>query len=87
MTKEKPSHKLYALALEFDKVLGLNLHTAHPPKEDDAPVPAEAIALAEQRLAARKNKDWAESDRLRDAIAALGYTVADTKEGYSLHKK
>jgi cysteinyl-tRNA synthetase len=87
MTKEKPSHKLYALALEFDKVLGLNLHTAHPPKEDDAPVPAEAIALAEQRLAARKNKDWAESDRLRDAIAALGYTVADTKEGFSLHKK
>mgnify|MGYP003513373635 FL=1 len=53
--------------------------------EEDKP-PDEVIAFAEQRLAARANKNWAESDRLRDAIAALGWTVQDSKEGYELVK-
>jgi hypothetical protein len=44
------------------------------------------IRLAEQRLAARAGKDWAESDRLRDEIAALGWTIQDGKDGYSLVK-
>jgi cysteinyl-tRNA synthetase len=37
-------------------------------KTQDAP--SEVIALAEERLVARKNKDWAKSDELRDKIAA-----------------
>ncbi len=49
--------------------------------------PAEVVALAEQRLVARANKDWAESDRLRDEISALGYTVKDGKGCYELRKK
>lgn len=56
-----------------------------PPLEDDAPSD-EVIALAERRLAARANKNWAESDRLREAIAARGWTVQDSKEGYRLVK-
>ncbi len=46
--------------------------------------PAEVIALAEQRLVARQEKDWPESDRLRDAIAELGFTIRDTSDGYDL---
>ena len=42
----------------------------------------EVTALAEERLAARVNKNWAESDRLRDKISALGWTVQDAKDGY-----
>ena len=53
--------------------------------EEDKP-PDEAIALAEQRLVARANKNWGESDRLRDTIAALGWTVQDAKDGYKLVK-
>ncbi len=49
-----------------------------------AAVPAEILALVEQRLAARAAKEWAESDRLRDAIAALGWVVKDTKDGPKL---
>jgi cysteinyl-tRNA synthetase len=50
-------------------------------------VPSEVIALAEERLVARKNKDWAKSDELRDKISALGFVVKDSKDGYALEKK
>jgi cysteinyl-tRNA synthetase len=47
-------------------------------------VPAEVLALVEQREQARAAKDWAASDRLRDAIATLGWVVKDTKDGPKL---
>jgi len=56
-----------------------------PPLDNNNPSD-EIISLAEQRLAARANKNWSESDHLRDAIAALGWTVQDSKEGYKLVK-
>ncbi len=56
-----------------------------PPIQEDGPS-EEVLALAEQRLNARAGKKWAESDRLRDRIAALGWTVQDTKEGQKLVK-
>lgn len=56
-----------------------------PPLEDDEPS-RELVALAEQRSRARMNKNWAESDRLRDEIDSLGWTVQDTKDGYKLVK-
>jgi cysteinyl-tRNA synthetase len=49
-------------------------------------IPAEVQALLAQRAEARASKDWAGSDRLRDEIAALGWTVKDTKEGQKLSK-
>ncbi len=49
--------------------------------------PAEVLALLEQRIAARDRKDFAESDRLRDQISALGWSVQDSKEGQVLVKK
>ncbi len=54
-------------------------------REAHTPSP-EVLALVEQRQAARANKQWSESDRLRDAIAALGWVVKDTKEGPKLTK-
>ncbi len=50
-------------------------------------VPNEVTALAEERLLARKNKDWAKSDSLRAEITALGYDIKDGKDGYTLTKK
>jgi hypothetical protein len=52
--------------------------------EDDTIAPQEVVALAEGRLTARTNKNWAESDRLREEIAARGWTVQDGKDGYKL---
>jgi len=34
-----------------------------------------------ERLAARAEKDWARSDRLRDALLRCGIEVKDGKEG------
>jgi cysteinyl-tRNA synthetase len=56
-------------------------------EQEAVAVPAEVTALVEQRQQARANKQWAESDRLRDAIAALGWVVKDTKEGAKLSQQ
>jgi cysteinyl-tRNA synthetase len=45
---------------------------------------AEALALLDARQAARATKDWAEADRLRDALAALGWEVRDGPAGAEL---
>ncbi|MBW3648314.1 MAG: glycosyltransferase [Actinobacteria bacterium] len=44
----------------------------------------DVVALAEQRATARIEKDFAASDRLRDEIAAAGWTVRDGPDGYEL---
>ncbi len=71
----------YTLLLKFDAVLGLNLK-----KVKEEKIPKEVIKLAEERLIARHNKDWKKADELRQKIAALGYSVGDTKEGYEVRK-
>jgi len=56
-------------------------------QREAAAIPAEVLALVQQRQQARADKQWAESDRLRDAIADLGWIVKDTKEGPKLSPK
>lgn len=88
MMKETPAKELYTAALEFDKVLGLDLDKAEAPKEEEqkTDAPQEVIALCEERKAAKAAKDWAKADKLRADIAAMGYTVVDTKDGYKVTK-
>ncbi|HEX4766421.1 MAG TPA: cysteine--tRNA ligase [Lichenihabitans sp.] len=43
--------------------------------------PARVEALIAERLAARKAKNWAESDRIRDELAAMGVDLKDNKDG------
>jgi len=64
---------------ELDSVLGILM----PPEEEIDPEVAE---LLEARTAARVEKNWAESDRIRDRLAELGWTVKDTPEGPKLRK-
>jgi cysteinyl-tRNA synthetase len=63
-----------ALLIDFDDVLGFGLREVKPV---EVTIPDEVSALLEQRARARQEKDWSESDRLRDAIASLGFTVED----------
>ena len=56
-------------------------------EKQNSDIPQEVIELAEKRVLARQNKDWALSDKLRDEILVLGYVVKDSKDGYSLEKK
>jgi cysteinyl-tRNA synthetase len=46
--------------------------------------PEELVELARRREDARAGKDWSEADRLRDEIAAAGWTVRDGPDGPEL---
>ncbi|MBQ8882657.1 MAG: cysteine--tRNA ligase [Clostridia bacterium] len=88
MLKNLPKSKdVYALALTFDKVLGLSLDKATVPAKKEIVVSDEIRAIAETRWQARLNKDWATSDALRDKLLALGFVVKDSKDGYTLEEK
>ncbi|MDO4952569.1 MAG: cysteine--tRNA ligase [Synergistaceae bacterium] len=50
-------------------------------KEGTDPKAAEIEKLLAQRTEARKNKDWALSDKIRDELAARGITIKDTPQG------
>lgn len=86
MLKLPRSCDVYDLALQFDKIFGLNLDKVKEEKKE-IEVPENVKALAETRKLARQNKNWAESDRLRDEIASLGYAVKDTATGYEITLK
>jgi cysteinyl-tRNA synthetase len=54
--------------------------------DDVALIPQEVEELLTDRAAARAAKEWKKSDELRDQIAALGWTVKDTKDGQKITK-
>ena len=49
-------------------------------------IPAEVLELANKRMQARKEKNFALSDALREQIKAFGYEIKDNKEGFELNK-
>ena len=63
-----------ALLRDLDLVLGI----AAPA---EAALDPDLAALLEARVAARAARQWAESDRLRDELAARGIAVEDTRDG------
>ncbi len=75
------SKKLAELLKKFDTVLALKID-----KKEEVDIPKEIIELAEQRSLARQNKDWNESDKIRDDILSKGYEIVDTKDGYEIKK-
>jgi cysteinyl-tRNA synthetase len=78
---------------EFDKVLDIGL--SDEPSEvrrelgimQDEEVPQEVRALLDARTAARTAKEWAEADRIREAINLMGYTLEDTPQGQRITKQ
>lgn len=62
-----------------DQVLALDLSRVVETK----PLSAEQEALLAERALARTNKNWAESDRLRDLLAADGIAISDSADGQS----
>ena len=79
----KKSQKLKNLLLKFDEVLGLDLKNY---KKEEKVLPEEILELVNLRNEARSNKNWTESDRIRDILIEKGYTVKDSKEGTIIEK-
>ncbi len=72
-----------ATVLDFDEVLGLGLSDLNT--GDD--LPADILNLQKQREVARKEKNFEESDRLRDEIQNMGYAIEDSNDGMKIYKK
>ena len=80
-----------ALINDFDKVLGLDLIAnaklfLEESANASADIPAEVMELVEQRKEARKAKNFALADEIRDKIASLGYEVKETRQGTEISK-
>ncbi|MBT4936157.1 cysteine--tRNA ligase [Candidatus Woesearchaeota archaeon] len=80
--KKLKSNDMYTTLLLFDRVLGLGLKNITKDK-----IPQNVTKLAKERLNARQDKDWKNSDKLRDEINKLGYDIEDSAEGYTIKKK
>lgn len=73
------SQKFVKLLDKFDEVLGFNLKDYQPKQEKE--LPEEVIELINKRNIARQEKNWEESDRIRNLLIEKGYNVKDSKEG------
>jgi len=71
---------MYQVLKELCDILGIET------KAKEEMLDAEIEALIEQRQAARKNKDFAEADRIRDELLSKGIILQDTREGVTWKK-
>lgn len=71
-----------ATVMDFDRVLGLDLDKV----STEQVLPPEIQILVDARQQARKDKNWALSDQIRDQIQAMGYTVQDGPQGMKVFK-
>ena len=78
----KKCPEIAELLLKFDTVLGIQIDKA----EKKVEIPEEILELIEKRKQARSEKNWQESDRIRDEIHQKGYVVKDTKDGMEISK-
>ena len=63
--------------LELEEVLGIkNIKKSHEGIDED-----KILALIEERTAAKKNKDYARADAIRDQLDQMGVAIKDTREG------
>ncbi len=69
------------LLKSFDSVLGVLEKPASEGAGDDVQ------AMLDERAQARADKNWAESDRIRDALLAMGWEVRDSADGQKVKKK
>jgi cysteinyl-tRNA synthetase len=77
---EPTAHRAAASVFTIVGALGLELRT------DAADLDDSTATLVNQRDAARAAKDWAEADRLRDELVAMGWTVEDGAAGTTVHR-
>ena len=74
------SKALVSHAIEvFDELVGVLGLLYNRKQKDD--LDSEIEALIEQRTAARKERNWAEADRIRDELKARGIILEDTPQG------
>ncbi|MGD1822272.1 MAG: cysteine--tRNA ligase [Pleomorphochaeta sp.] len=74
----------YSLILYYDEVFGLRFDEVEKSKDD---IPENVLKLVENRITAKKERDFAKADMIREEINKLGYLLKDTPKGPILSKK
>lgn len=82
--EQTKSNMYYELLMKFDKLLSLDLDKKI--SEEVIEYSDEIKDILNRRKVARENKNFQESDILRDKLKELGYLVIDSKEGQKLKK-
>ena len=83
--KEPKSKDIFDLAVYFDKIFGLSIASLEAVKEEtNQDIPEDILELAQKRAQAKKERNWALADELRSTINSRGFTIVDTKEGYTI---
>lgn len=78
---QKEAQQVLELMKKFNSVLG-----ALSFEQEEEKIPSELQEAFEKRLQARKDKNWALADQLRDFIYQRGYIIEDTPQGARLKK-
>ena len=77
-----------ATLIDFDKIFGFGLNEVTPMENINPAhaheIPPEIQALADAREEARKSKEWAKADALRNEIRDRGFDVVDSETGFSI---
>ena len=73
----KATYKLFV-----EDVLGLKTDAAEGSSSTSEAYKKAVDLLLNIRLEAKQNKDWATSDKIRNALQAAGFTIKDTKDGF-----
>ncbi len=81
LLRDKDAKGKFQTIKKMDEVFGLKLL-----EKEEVDIPEEIKEIAEERLKARTNKDWSESDDLRDKLTKKGWVINDSKDGYELEK-
>jgi cysteinyl-tRNA synthetase len=71
------------LIYDFNRVLGLDLDKVEEEKQD---VPAHIMDMVNERIAAKKAKDFKRADELRGKVKELGWEILDKKDGVEVKK-
>lgn len=70
-----------AVAEDFDKVLALGLANAKAEENESSEDDAWILALIEERKNAKKEKNYARADEIRNELSSKGITLTDTPDG------
>jgi cysteinyl-tRNA synthetase len=81
LVRDEKAEGKFQTIKKMDDVFGLKLF-----EKETIEIPKEIKSLAEERLSAKKNKDFKKSDELREKLKSAGWNIKDSKDGYELEK-
>ena len=78
------SNKIYEFIIKTNRIFSLDLDKE--PEEEKVEIDSEIEKMIEARQAARKAKNFAEADRIRDELKGMGIILEDTPQGIKWRK-